>query len=115
MTETTETTRDQFEREIERAYDTRDRIGKLLFHLAVHAVARGDRPMAFDLVEIESMPRRGGRKVDLDACEAFGALSQRVDQLELRLWAAAASEAYCAGDPDLLNALDSLARRRVCH
>jgi len=114
MTETIETNREELQQEIERIYDSCDRVGKTLFHLAVHSLARGDRRMAVDIVEVANMPRRYGFEVNLGSCEAFGALSQRVDQLELRLWAAAASEACCGGDPDLLHALDGLARRRGC-
>lgn len=115
MTEITETTREEFQQEIEQTYDSRDRIGKLLFHLAIHAVSRGDRRLAFDLAELDTMPRREGQTADLDACEGFGGLHYRVDRLELRLWAAAAGEAYATGQNDILHALDGLARRRACH
>lgn len=115
MTETSERAREEFEQEIERIYDSCDRMGKFLFQLAMHAIARDDRRLAHDLVEINAMPRSEGQTADLDGCEGFGGLHYRVDRLELRLWVAAAGEAYATGQRDILAALDALARRRACH
>lgn len=115
MTETTETTCAQFSELLDEAFDSRDRMGKFLFHLALHAIARDDRRLAHDLVELDAMPRREGQTADLDGCEGFGGLHYRVDRIELGLWAAAAGEAYATGQRDILAALDALARRRACH
>ncbi|MBK44814.1 MAG: hypothetical protein CMN20_05755 [Roseovarius sp.] len=115
MTDTTDTTRDELARDIRDAYETRDELGQALFHLAVAAAARGDMQMMRDLFEIDRMQRRGGQGVNLDSCGAFGALAQRVKGEELCQWARAVSACMDLGGPDILHALDGLARRRACH
>lgn len=113
MTEIEE--RKQTQREIIDAYETRDELGQALFHLALAAAARNDMTTMRDLFEIDRMERRGGRGVDLNSCEAFGALAHRVKGKELGQWARAVSACMDAGSPDILHALDALARRRACH
>tara|TARA_R110000851_G_scaffold23636_4_gene69031 strand:- start:1071 stop:1412 length:342 start_codon:yes stop_codon:yes gene_type:complete len=113
MNETNE--RASLSREIIDAYETRDELGQALFHLAVAAATRGDMRMMRDLFEIDRMDRRHGQRVDLNSCEAFGGLAHRVRGEELGQWARAVSAIMEIGDPNLLHALDALARRRACH
>lgn len=115
MTETTETTREKLERDMIDAYQTRDELGQALFHLAVAAATRNDMAMMRDLFEIDRMERRGGQGVDLNSCEAFGAVAQRAKGEELGQWARAVSACMDLGSTDILHALDGLARRRACH
>lgn len=59
-------------------------------------------------------PGAGG-ECDLNALEGFGGVGSTVKGEELRTWAGAVSAILDLGDPDLLDALDGLARRRAAH
>lgn len=113
MTSTIE--REELEREIIAAYEGADELGKALYHLAIMAMSRGDRQMTRDLFAIDRMERRSGDGVDINACEALGALSQRVKGEELRQWSRAVSACMDLGSADILFGIDALARRRACH
>lgn len=114
MTGTAE--REELERDIITAtYEGADELGQALYHLAIMAVSRGDRQMARDLFTLDRMERRDGHGVDINACEALGALSQRVKGEELRQWARAVSACMDHGSADILFGIDALARRRACH
>ncbi|MFG6508286.1 MULTISPECIES: hypothetical protein [unclassified Sulfitobacter] len=113
MTGTAE--REELERDIIATYESADELGQALYHLAIMAVSRGDRQKTRDLFALDRMERRSGEGVDLNACEALGALSQRVKGKELRQWARAVSACMDLGSADILFGIDALARRRVCH